>query len=98
MTKLKQYSKVKYIVTAILTAESLEGKANTWTANIEDRIISGLPFCAEFGSEMLRKVAEEKTGSYSQGIFWLSNCPSRPRIFPTRSDLKKTKEQWKQLS
>lgn len=50
-TQDKQSSRVKYVVTATLTVESLEGKANTWMANTEDRIISGLPFCAEFGSK-----------------------------------------------
>lgn len=47
-----QYSRVKHVVTVTtLTDESLEGKANTWAVNTEGGIISGLPFCAEFGSE-----------------------------------------------
>lgn len=48
-TQDKQYWRFKYEVTVTLIGQSLESKANKWTANIEDRIISGLPICAKFG-------------------------------------------------
>ena len=55
-TQDKQSSRVKYVVTAILTVERLEGKANTWTGRpTQKTIISGLPFCAEFGSKCKRR-------------------------------------------
>lgn len=45
-TQDKRYWRFKYEVTVTLIGQS---KANKWTANIEDRIISGLPICAKFG-------------------------------------------------